>query len=228
MRARVRLATVTAALTFVAAPVAAGALLSGGEEADVLRATRGADVVDAKGGDDVVLGFRGRDLIRGGGGDDVLLGGRGRDTVLAGPGADVVQAGPARDVVLGQAGDDVLFGGVRGDVLSGGSGDDRVLGGRGHDTVYLGEGADVGVGGRGRDTIFSRAADGAVDTIVCGPGRDRAVVRPEDRVHPSCERVRVLPAADTAVDPGDEDALPPAATRGDDGRGEGGEDADEE
>jgi hypothetical protein len=52
------------------------------------------------------------------------------------------------------------------------------------------------------------------------------VVRPEDRVHPSCERVRVLPAADTAVDPGDGDALPPAATRGDDGRGE--EDADEE
>lgn len=185
-------------------------------------------MVDATGGDDVAFGFRGPELLRGGEGDDVLLGGRGRDTVLAGPGSDVVQAGPGRDAVLGQADDDVLFGGMRGDVLSGGSGDDRILGGRGYDTIYLGEGADVGVGGRGRDTILSRAADGVADTIICGPRRDRAVVRPEDRVHPSCERARVLPAGDAAVDPGDEDAPPPAATRADDGRGEGGADADEE
>ena len=39
-----------------------------------------------------------------------------------------------------------------------------------------------------------------------------------------CERVIVLPAADTATDPGDEDAALARAVTGDDGTGEGGTD----
>jgi len=40
--------------------------------------------------------------------------------------------------------------------------------------------------------------------------------------------VRILPDANTASDPGDEDTLPPRAIKDDDGRGEGGEDPNEE
>jgi Ca2+-binding RTX toxin-like protein len=112
------------------------------------------------------------------------------------------------DTLLGQADADVLIGGRGFDVLVGGSGDDRVLGGRHADVLYAGAGEDILIGGFGRDVLYARAADGQVDRLHCGPGRDRAVVRSEDVADSTCERVTIVNGAET--DPGDGEDVPKA------------------
>jgi Ca2+-binding RTX toxin-like protein len=113
--------------------------------------------------------------------------------------------------------------------MVGGTGNDRLLGAQGFDTIYLGEGEDMALAGRGNDVVFSRARDGIVDRIVCGPGFDRVIAREEDDVDRSCERVRRLPAAATDTDPGDEDTPPPAFAAGDEpGGADSGDDPEDD
>jgi hypothetical protein len=64
---------------------------------DVLRGSRGPDVIATGPGRDVVRGGRGADRICTGAGRDVIRGGPGRDRLVGGPGADRIQGGPGRD-----------------------------------------------------------------------------------------------------------------------------------
>lgn len=100
------------------------------------------------------------DLFRGTKAGDDLRGGAGADRLSGGPGADCLTGGPGRDLLRGGPGADVLIGGAGRDVLAGGTGSDRIL-----------------------------ARDGRRDTVVCGPGRDRATVDALDRTT-GCEVVR--------------------------------------
>ena len=50
-------------------------------------------LIDAKGGDDIVVGGDGDDLIYGGEGDDMIFGRGGRDRIVGGPGADIIDGG---------------------------------------------------------------------------------------------------------------------------------------
>lgn len=105
-------------------------------------------VVDARGGDDVVLLAPQVDTdaeLRGGAGNDLLAGGGGDDRVFGGDG---------RDVLLGCSGHDLLDGGAGCDILFGGPGGDELYGGLGDDWLFGGPGVDVLDGGPGRDRLF--------------------------------------------------------------------------
>jgi len=96
------------------------------------------------------------------------------------------------DYLAGGAFDDVILGMGGNDTIPGGAGDDRLRGGDGNDVITGGAGADSLFGGPGSDTIY--AADGERDTIDCGPGRDRVVADPFDKVV-NCEIVASKPSA---------------------------------
>lgn len=106
-------------------------------------------VVDARGGDDLVLilpmvAFATE--IHGGAGDDLLSGGGGNDRIFGGEGNDLIFGHAGDDHLDGGDGDDWLFGGQGADVLRGGLGDDWLFGGPGHDDLD---------GGVGDDRLFS-------------------------------------------------------------------------
>ncbi|MEO0681871.1 MAG: calcium-binding protein [Pseudomonadota bacterium] len=146
-----------------------------------------SNILDGKGGNDVLSGGRKNDILKGGGGDDRLNGfagadeldgGRGDDVIRAGAGSDVIAGGKGRDELFGQGGDDRVFGGAGVDVLgggkgdddlTGGAGDDRVFGGAGNDDIRSGKGRDVVVGGAGSDRFIfkvSESADGADEVVI--------------------------------------------------------------
>jgi Ca2+-binding RTX toxin-like protein len=100
-------------------------------------------------------------------------------TLLGGPGSDVLRTGPGKHEVRGDEGND--------DVTTG-TGDDVVDGGLGHDILRSGEGDDE-----------VRAADGLLDRIDCGPGRDRVIADTLDDAAIDCEIVErraVVPPPD--------------------------------
>jgi hypothetical protein len=75
---------------------------------DVLRGSRGPDVIVTDAGRDVVRGGRGADRICTGAGRDVISGGPGRDTLVGGSGADRIRGGPGRDRCPGAGAGDSL------------------------------------------------------------------------------------------------------------------------
>jgi Ca2+-binding RTX toxin-like protein len=95
-------------------------------------------------------------------------------------GANYLAGGGGDDTLLGLGGNDTLVGGAGDDLLEGGAGNDILIGGPGRDRL---------LGGPGSDTII--ANDGETDVVVCGPGRDRAIVDSVDIVDASCEQVQV-------------------------------------
>jgi phosphodiesterase/alkaline phosphatase D-like protein len=117
-----------------------------------------------------IVGTVGPDRLVGTPGPDVICGLGGSDVILGRGGADVIYAGPGNDIVDGGAGRDEIHAG---------SGDDHVSGGLGADWIDGGRGHDVMMGGPGRDTLI--AADGVVDSVNGGPGRDRARYDGRDR-----------------------------------------------
>jgi Ca2+-binding RTX toxin-like protein len=117
--------------------------------------------------------------ICGRGGDDEIVSGEGRDRVFGGAGWDYIEGGEGRDYLVGGRGDDALRGGRHDDLLAGGIGDDVLDAGAGRDRIR---------GGRGDD--FIPTAGRLPDHVDCGPGYDRAIVDPRDRVR-RCELVRV-------------------------------------
>ena len=105
-------------------------------------------VVDARGGDDLILlapSIETDAEIYGGSGNDLISGGRGNDR-LFGEGGD--------DVLLGNSGDDRLDGGAGDDYLFGGIGSDALFGGPGDDWLFGGPGLDDLDGGPGRNRLF--------------------------------------------------------------------------
>jgi hypothetical protein len=116
-------------------------------------------------GNDRILGSRGNDVICGLGGNDVVIGGGGRDLVDGANGADRLGGAGGGDLLLGLRGNDRL---------TGGSGRDGLGGGAGNDVLRGGGGADRFSGRLGSDRLYAK--DRVRDSVVGGPGRDRASV----------------------------------------------------
>lgn len=138
----------------------------------------------------------GNDSVMAGAGDDCIDGGTGRDVMYGEDGADRIRGEDGDDQLIGGPGPDVGFGGAGHDRALGGADADRLFGGAGADSLNGGAGADLLAGGRGRDRLsggpgddFLRSRDGLRERIVCGAGRDRAIVDRRDRVF-GCEVVR--------------------------------------
>ena len=137
--------------------------------------------VNAKGGDDTVLGGSGNDRIDGGDGNDSVLGGEGRDRIegddgddfLSGEGGDDrIEGDDGNDTILGGDGEDEIDGGKGDDSIDGGGDDDEIDGGKGDDTVLGGSGNDEIDGGKGDDVLEGGEGD---DEIEGGKGTDTAV-----------------------------------------------------
>ena len=65
-------------------------IIRGTKGDDVLIGTSGSDLIKGRGGNDVILGKGGRDEIWGGAGDDRIDGGRGADRIMVTAGVDTV------------------------------------------------------------------------------------------------------------------------------------------
>jgi len=71
-----------------------------------------------------------------------------------------------------------------------------MTGGDGNDRIWAGTGTDSLSGGAGNDFLYAAANDGLVDTVDCGDGNDRAVVREGDTTT-GCETVVTIKADGT-------------------------------
>lgn len=133
--------------------------VNGSERADTLVGDALANLLSAKGGNDMVNGGDGNDSLEGAAGNDTVQGGNGNDTVKGGGGDDSVQGGNNNDDVHGNDGNDRLFGGVGADTLNGDAGNDVLQGN---------DNRDVLVGGLGNDTFdFDFLSDSPVGNAVC-------------------------------------------------------------
>jgi hemolysin type calcium-binding protein/WD40 repeat protein len=95
--------------------------------------------------------------------------------------------GTARaDRLKGTAAAEIMRGGGGNDTISAGGGADSVYGDAGNDRLDGGSGRDKVFGGSGNDAIV--AADGAVDRIDCGAGKDTIRADRKDVVR-NCEKV---------------------------------------
>lgn len=161
--------------------------LTGTELGDNINGLAGADVLDGVGGNDCLIGGDGNDRLNGGEGRDTLEGASGNDVEDGGNGNDRASGGSGRDRMSGGAGNDALNGLSGNDTLSGGTGNDSLNGSTGNDKINGGSGKNKYAGGSGNDTIT--AANGRVETVDCGTGRDSVRADRKDRVK-RCERVR--------------------------------------
>ena len=158
--------------------------------AAVVVGTPGDDVLRGADRPDRISAFAGNDLVYGRAGGDDVRAGAGNDGVRASDGGDLVYGGRGNDLIAGGDGGDRLYGGSDSDQLDGGDGNDRaagnrgpddVSGGYGNDSLYGGWGADRLFGGPGNDDLHALAADGDVDLLQCGPGRDTAWILRSER-----------------------------------------------
>ena len=97
--------------------------------------TRGDDIIDGSGANEIISGSNGDDQINGNGGNDEISGGNGDDVLNGGDGEDDLSGGNGRDILDGGADNDLLSGGNGDDELRGGSGDDDLNGGNGRDLL---------------------------------------------------------------------------------------------
>lgn len=128
----------------------------GGSGSEWLSGTSGAqDVIEARGGNDTLLGL---------GQDDQLYAGKGRDRLNGNGGDDQLHGGDGNDRLFGHAGNDQLYGELGDDVLSGGAGNDVLLGQEHDDALEGGTGNDILNGGEGDDLIRDAGGDDWINT----------------------------------------------------------------
>lgn len=108
-----------ATITITIAPPLESIVLTDAREKVSYKAYDHAVLVDAKGGNDRIIGSKFDDTLNGGAGHDSLRGGAGDDDISGG------------------IGNDHLSGGWGDDVLNGGSGHDLLAGGKGHDAFVF-------------------------------------------------------------------------------------------
>jgi hypothetical protein len=145
----------------------------------------GADDLDSRDGNDIVLGGAGDDTVSDDGGNDVIDGGAGDDQILAAGGADDVKGGPGVDTVELDTDDDVVrLDDIANDgnpgqgmnihtdveAVDGSSGSDNLFGNAGANMLIGGSGNDILEGGGGTDVLDG--GDGA-DEMSGGPDVDR-------------------------------------------------------
>ena len=133
------------------------AQLFGTSADDIIYDEVGANWMDGRGGDDLLLGQGGRDVIFGGAGDDIIKGGNGYDKLSGGKGKDVLRGGAGKDKMQGDGGNDKIKGEAGNDQLDGGKGKDKLTGGAGKDTFVFKD-------GYGRDKITDFQDD--IDTLL--------------------------------------------------------------
>ncbi|MGQ5522911.1 calcium-binding protein [Chitinimonas sp. PSY-7] len=133
-------------------------------------------IVDAKGGDDTIVGAIGDDILSGGDGDDVLVGGvdHGQDKLNGGNGNDSLFGGGGADTLTGGAGDDYIEGGAGVDDIRGGDGNDVLIGGDDIDVINGDNGDDVITGGRGNDELVGGKGKNRYN-FARGDGQDKVI-----------------------------------------------------
>ncbi|MEW7007638.1 calcium-binding protein [Lentilitoribacter sp. EG35] len=149
---------------------------------DTLEGGAGADIINAKAGDDIVSTGASADKVFGKTGEDTITLGSGSDKAYSGQDDDFVDGGNGSDIIYGGQGNDVLYGG---DVIqsegadnSAGGIDDKIWGGSGNDEIYGQSGNDRLFGQNGEDVISGQAgADEAYggknsDVLSGGLGND--------------------------------------------------------
>jgi serralysin len=167
-----RIATITITVT----PPAEQITLTSARDVATYVAYSHAVVVDALGGDDVVLGSAHADTIDGGGGNDSLSGGTGgNDTISGGAGDDRIWGSPGNDLIRGGVGRDVLTGAGSNDVFwfdvtpSAANADRIVDFASGHDQIRLASTAFSGLAAGalpGTAFVVGKSAADADDRIV--------------------------------------------------------------
>lgn len=128
------------------------------------------NIINAKGGNDNVIGSNQIDIIDGGHGDDVIEGQDGQDLLFGKKGNDKIQGDAGNDMIWGAEGDDYLQGGAGDDMISTGSGQNTAKGGSGDDRIYAGNDNDIIYGDAGQDCIRAKSGDDKIDG---GSGNDK-------------------------------------------------------
>ncbi len=98
--------------------------ITGTDDDDKLRGSRGHDRIEGLAGNDRLSGRQGNDVLNGGAGNDHLYGGKGNDFLNGGTGNDYLSGGRGNNHLNGGAGDDTLASRLGNDVLNGGQGND--------------------------------------------------------------------------------------------------------
>jgi Ca2+-binding RTX toxin-like protein len=138
----------------------------------------GQIIVQAAGGDDLVVVLVGSKAI--------LDGGPGSDGLISGSGSQVLVGGDGADVLISGGGRDVLVGGGGGDALTGGEDDDALVAGTGATSLAALSAARDGWAGSASYAVRSAAIaaalaplgdDSVPDVVVGGNGRDWFAVR---------------------------------------------------
>ncbi len=155
--------------------------VTGSNVANLLDASGGNDTLLGHDGEDTLFGGEGNDNLNGGGQSDAIYGGEGEDLLYGGSGADYLEAGADDDIVFGGSGgdtiwsdryswtnpndygDDYVFAGNGNDNVSSSGGNDYVDGGSGNDTVSAGLGNDTVRGGHGVDDLNGGSGIDEVD-----------------------------------------------------------------
>jgi Ca2+-binding RTX toxin-like protein len=149
------------------------------DRADVLNGrdvSTESDLIQSKGGDDVVAAKQGADKIEAGAGSDIVNAGEGNDLVLGGADLDLLWGLEGNDRLYADAevdlqtaiaqGETDLPTGSKGELMDGGQGEDILVGGAGNDAL-------VGGGGTGANVILG----GAGDDLLLGHVRITSVAR---------------------------------------------------
>ncbi|MBJ3591097.1 hypothetical protein JGC56_08045 [Salmonella enterica subsp. enterica serovar Saintpaul] len=163
-------------------------LMIGGNRGDTLRGNAGDDVLIGYGGDDLLLGGEGDDILWGSDGDDEIYGDKGKDTLYGGQGEDSIWGGDGDDTIwasellTSDTSQNTLYGEEGNDILNGSNGDDTLSGGAEADILWGGDGDDVLYGGS-----KLQPADGEVDTLYGGSGKNTFIVDQFDTIFLSAE-----------------------------------------
>lgn len=143
---------------------AAGVIISGTPDDDVLRGTVNRDQIDGLAGDDDITGLAGHDVLWGRAGVDVLRGGRGYDRFDGGPGDDLMIGSFGRDQFTSQhPGSDQIFAGAQSDSVDVAAGHAVAEGGPHSDTLGVRGTATAELhGGDGDDMLYTDEEGGGV------------------------------------------------------------------
>lgn len=139
-----------------------------GNDSVDLSALQSAAYVNGGPGMDTIVGGEGNDTLSGGaqsnvidgrGGEDVLNGSPGNDSLVGGGGNDRLYSNGGLDTLNGGGNVDRLFGSDSDELFIGGGSNDKIYAYGGRDTLYGNAGSDILDGGDGEDTADTDPAD---------------------------------------------------------------------